>query len=298
MSLPIPAPRASGYTTTTKVPLYWAMYGPEGAPRLLVLHGGPGAHHDYLLPQMLELADSYELLFYDQRGGGRSRTDDRTPITFRTQVDDLRRIVSEFQLQPLSIIGYSWGAVLALLYALDATHDRTMEYPRRLFLISPGPMSRKYREKFEAEMRRRQQGQSILELREELAASGLRERDPEAYRQRQFELGVAGYFADPRRAHDLTPFRVTGRVQESVWASLGNFDLIGDLHRVRTPTVMVAGREDPIPLESSQRAAEELGAKLVVLEGSGHVPYVERPDPLWETARAFLAKTDALIATP
>ncbi|MGH7720804.1 MAG: alpha/beta fold hydrolase, partial [Gemmatimonadaceae bacterium] len=113
----LPAPRASGLTTTTSVPLYWAAYGAEGAPRLLVLHGGPGAHHDYLLPQMLELGDEYELLFYDQRGGGRSRTSDPAPITWRTHVDDLARLVRELELFPLSLIGYSWGGLLALLYA-------------------------------------------------------------------------------------------------------------------------------------------------------------------------------------
>ena len=69
---PIPAPRASGFTTTTDLPLYWCAYGPEGAPRLLVLHGGPGASHEYLLPQLLDLADSYELVFYDQRGDRKS----------------------------------------------------------------------------------------------------------------------------------------------------------------------------------------------------------------------------------
>ena len=42
-----------------------------------MLHGGPGAHHDYMLPQMLELAHDYELVFYDQRGGGRSKDDGR-----------------------------------------------------------------------------------------------------------------------------------------------------------------------------------------------------------------------------
>ena len=47
---PIPPPRASGYTATTNVPLYWCAYGEPGAPRVLVLHGGPGASHDYLLP--------------------------------------------------------------------------------------------------------------------------------------------------------------------------------------------------------------------------------------------------------
>src|ERR671923_1733576 len=106
---PIPPPRTSGFTKTTPVPLYWAAYGPEGAPRLLVLHGGPGAHHDYLLPQMLALAASHRLVFYDQRGGGRSKTDDRAPIAWRTHVEDARRIARELALDPLDIVGYSWG---------------------------------------------------------------------------------------------------------------------------------------------------------------------------------------------
>ena len=51
-----PAPRAEGTTKHTPVPLYWCEYGDPAAPPVLVLHGGPGASHDYLLPQMLELA--------------------------------------------------------------------------------------------------------------------------------------------------------------------------------------------------------------------------------------------------
>jgi proline iminopeptidase len=69
---PIPPPREDGFTTTTGIPLYWCAYGPASAPRAIVLHGGPGAHHDYLLPQMLELANDRDLVFYDQRGGGQS----------------------------------------------------------------------------------------------------------------------------------------------------------------------------------------------------------------------------------
>ena len=65
---PIPAPRESGFTTTTPVPLYWCAYGPAGARRLLVLHGGPGADHQYLLPQMLALANDYELVFIESLG--------------------------------------------------------------------------------------------------------------------------------------------------------------------------------------------------------------------------------------
>src|SRR5688572_16245709 len=117
---PIPAPTAYGTTTTTQVPLYWCTYGPAGAPRVLVLHGGPGAHHDYLLPQMLEVtrvADGRDLLFYDQRGGGRSKTKHRDEITSRTQVADLAALIREFRLEAAPIVGYSWGALLAMLFA-------------------------------------------------------------------------------------------------------------------------------------------------------------------------------------
>ena len=125
-------------------------------------------------------------------------------------------------------------------------------------------------------------------MREELAASGLRERDPEAHRQRAFELGVAGYFADPSNAKDLTPFRVMGRVQQSVWESLGDFDLIRDLKGIKTPSIVVSGRDDPIPLASSSEAASVLGTKLVVLDECGHVPYVEQPGRLFAALDPFL----------
>ena len=295
MPLPIPEPRASGYTTSTAVPLYWARYGPEGAPRILLLHGGPGAHHDYMLPQMLELADEYELIFYDQRGGGRSRTDDPAPITWRTQVNDLARVIVEFDLDPLTILGYSWGGLLAMLYALDAVHNPALAHPRRMMLLSPAPISRELREQFEAEMSARQRSPVIQELRAELAASGLRERDPDAYRQRAFELSVAGYFADPRRATDLTPFRVMGKVQQSIWESLAFFDLASDLETVRCPGIIVHGRQDPIPIESSRTASRQLGVKLVELDDCGHVPYVEQPEKLFAALRGFLSETDPLV---
>src|SRR6185437_1053432 len=291
----IPAPRESGFTTLTDVPLYWATYGTPGAPRLLVLHGGPGAHHDYLLPQMLALAGEYELVFYDQRGGGRSKTDDRAPITWETHVGDLELVVAELELQPLSLVGYSWGGLLAMLYAIEAAAHRVSPMPSRLVLIDPAPVTRAYREGFEREFARRQASGDVARLREELAASDLRTRDPEAYRQRAFELSVAGYFADPAASHDLTPFRVTVRVQQSVWDSLDSYNLLkpGALDTVRVPTLVVHGRQDPIPLASSQAAASALGARLVPIDGAGHVPYVEQPAALFAAIREFLRSTAA-----
>jgi proline iminopeptidase len=301
--LDIPPPRASGFTTTTPVPLYWCAYGTPGARRLLVLHGGPGADHRYLLPQMLELARDYELVFYDQRGGGQSRTDDPTPITWETHAADLAAVVAELSLDPLEVVGYSWGGLLAMLYAVSAARgsvpgsrfpvpavDSQFPIPHSLALIDPAPITRPHREQFEAEFARRQQGPAIQGMRAELAASGLRERDPDAYRQRSFELSVAGYFAEPARARDLTPFRVVGRVQQSVWASLGDFDLRSGLASVRVPALVVHGRQDPIPLASSEAAAQALGARLVVLDDCGHVPYVEQGPSLFDALREFLTE--------
>jgi proline iminopeptidase len=255
-----------------------------------VLHGGPGAHHDYLLPQMLRLADHHELLLYDQRGGGRSKTDSRVPVTWRTQVDDLDCVIGEFALDPLTLVGYSWGGLLAMLFAIESASGRAKHRVERLVLIDPAPVNRALRRHFEAEFNRRQESSEIVALREQLAASGLRERDVEAYRHRAFELSVAGYFYDPHAAVDLTPFRVVGRVQQSVWDSLGDFDLLapGQLDSVSVPTLIVHGREDPIPLASSKAAADALRAELVVLDRCGHVPYVEQPDALFAAIDGFL----------
>jgi proline iminopeptidase len=295
----IPPPDASGFTTTTAVPLYWARYGPlalsRSRPPALVLHGGPGAEHDYLLPQMLGIAaPDRALFFYDQRGGGRSKTDDRTPITWKTQVDDLALVARELSLDSgdgLTIVGYSWGALLGILYAIEAAAGRVQPPVARIVLIDPAPVTRAFRERFEKEFAARQAGPVVRQLREELNASGLKESDPEAYRQRSFELSVAGYFADPRRAHDLTPFRVVGRVQQSIWDSLGDFDLTqpGMLDSIRVPALIVHGRQDPIPLESSEAAARSVGCPLVVLDNCGHVPYVEQPRQLFESINSFLA---------
>jgi len=281
----IPAPRESGYTQTTAVPLYWARYGAAGAPQLLVLHGGPGAHHDYLLPQMLELARDHELVFYDQRGGGKSKSDQAAPITWRTHVDDLALTARELISGPLTLAGYSWGGLLSMLYATS----RISPFVSRMVLIAPASVTREHRKVFETEFARRQESDWVKSERAALVASGLRERDPDAYRQRGFELSVAGYFAHMENAHDLTPFRVTSRVQQSVWESLGDFDVRPGLRTLSIPSVVLQGRQDPIPLASGEEIAGALRARLVVLEDCGHVPYVERPAELFSAIRSFLS---------
>jgi proline iminopeptidase len=289
----IPPPRTSGFTETTTSPLYWCAYGPAQAQRLLVLHGGPGAHHDYLLPQLLHLAKRYNVIFYDQRGGGKSKHDDREHITWKTHVMDLHAIIREFGIGSPSIVAYSFGGLLALLYAIESRKHDSMRSPSRLALLDCAPLRMDWRREFEKEFTRRQDGMEIRRLREELASSDLCEKDPAEYRQRTFELAVAPYFADPSRARNLTPFRVTGRVQTSVWDSLGSgYDILRDLTPMGFPAMFIHGRDDPIPVASSTDGARAMDAELVLLDDCGHVPYVEQPGQLFAALDRFLASTD------
>ncbi len=293
MPQPIPEPQSSGFTKSTTAPLYWCAYGPPSAEKVLVMHGGPGAHLDYLLPQMLHLSKRYNLIFYDQRGGGKSRSDEREEVTWKTHVMDMHAVIRELEIPGPSIVGYSFGGMLSLLYSIEAAKDNSMKSPSRLALIDPAPLSMQYRKEFEAEFARRQSGLEIRKMREDLAASGLRESDPAAYRQRAFELAVAPYFADPAKAHDLTPFRVIGRIQQSTWDSLGpDYNLIPDLRPMGFPVIFIHGRDDPIPAASSIEGARAMSAEVVLLDDCGHVPYVEQPGPLFAALDRFFAATD------
>lgn len=252
-------------------------------PPTVVLHGGPGAHHDYLLPNFDALARGRELVYYDQRGGGRSPVPRETPVGWQEQVADLEALRQQWGLEQLTLAGYSWGGLLALLYAI--------EFPNRvdrLALVSPAPAWREARVEFERRFAQRNLAPELQGQRSTLRESGLRERDPAAYAQRLFELSVAPYFFDPARAHDLTPFRVTGRTQQEVWASLGDYDLRPALSRLALPSIVLHGEADPIPLDTANTVARLVGAEFHPLPRCGHVPYVEAFDEFVRLVNGFL----------
>src|SRR3989442_11179197 len=103
-------------------------------PPVVVLHGGPGAHHDYLLPQYDLLARGRTLLYYDQRGGGRSPVGRDPPVGWREHVADLEALRRHWSIDRLTLLGYSWGGLLAVLYWLE--HPERVD---RLAPVSPAP---------------------------------------------------------------------------------------------------------------------------------------------------------------
>lgn len=255
-------------------------------PPVVVLHGGPGASFDYLLPGFDALATGRALIYYDQRGGGRSPIPREQMVTWQDHVADLDALRERWGESRLAILGYSWGGLLAQLYATE--HPDRVE---RLGLVCAAPSWRAARDDFERRFAKRNLAPEVQSERQRLRESDLRVRDPAAFQRRMFELSVVAYFHDPEKARDLTAFRVVGRVQQETWNSLGDYDLRPSLEKLRgIPALVVHGTDDPIPLYASEETARRLGASLTVIERSGHCPHVERPDEFVRVLDNFLPR--------
>ena len=127
-------------------PLFCRELG-DGHP-IVVLHGGPDFDHCYFLPELDRLADSFHLVYYDQRGRGRSTAGVRPEdVTLRSELEDLDRVRSRFGLESVAVLGHSWGGVMAMEYAI-----RRPDRVSQLLLLNTGPASagdwRRLRESF------------------------------------------------------------------------------------------------------------------------------------------------------
>jgi proline iminopeptidase len=245
----------------------------DGPDVAVMLHGGPGASHDYLRPGLDAVAQSGKrrLFYYDQRGSGQSPA---PPASWQEHVADLDAVRVHLGGAPMTIVGYSWGALLAMLYALE--HRQQVA---RLVLVSPAPAAA--RERAEAKER-------LVAMSKRPSVEALRARLDPKDRRHRFALAVAGYFANPELAVDLTPFVVKQSAEDAVWRSLGDYDLRPRLGALGVPALVAHGDEDPIPLATARATAAALGAEFVAIPRCGHVPYVEAPDALFSALRRFL----------
>ncbi len=106
-----------GFVDANGLLLYYKAIG-QGAP-LVILHGGPGASHEYFLPYLLPLARTNRVIFLDERGSGRSqKLEDPAGYTVENMVEDVEAIRKALNLGKINLLGHSYGGVLAQAYAL------------------------------------------------------------------------------------------------------------------------------------------------------------------------------------
>ena len=291
--------------TETRIPvgaasLYGRVVG-EGKP-VIVLHGGPDFDHRYLLPDLDRLKEVVRLVYYDQRGRGKSselvKAED---VSLASDLDDLDKVREHFRLESTVLLGHSWGTVLALEYAL--------RHPTRvsgLILMNPAPASgadlatfrKAYVTQLGADMdRQREIATSPPYLTGDPAAVVARYRihfkhalgRPGDYERLMSSMKSA--FEAQEAAGIVKARAVEDRLMLDTWQSPG-YDLLPKLRSLRIPTVIIAGELDFIPVEISEHIATAIpGATLVTLRGCGHFTFMECPDMVRIAVERFIRST-------
>src|SRR6185369_10276894 len=101
-------PMQEGFVDANGVLIYYAALG-KGDP-LMIVHGGPGASHDYFLPWLLPLARHNRVVFIDERGSGKSeKIEDVKGYTVENMVEDVEAVRRALNLGKINLLGHSYG---------------------------------------------------------------------------------------------------------------------------------------------------------------------------------------------
>jgi L-proline amide hydrolase len=274
--------------------------GEADAPApLVVLHGGPGATHNYLVA-LADLADGRAVVHYDQLGNGRStHYPDRGADlwTVKLFVRELQNLVDVLGIRHRHhVLGQSWGGFLAQEYAL--THppglralvlaDTAASFPdfvaecNRLRALLPPEVE---------ETLRRHEDAGTTDDPEYVAACDV------FYRRHVCRLDpwpdeVTEAFAwierDPTVYHTMngpSEFHVIGSIRD--WQAK---DRLGEID---VPTLLVSGRHDEAAPGLQERLREGIaGSEWICFEDSSHMPHVEERERYMRVVGEFLARHD------
>ncbi len=308
---PAPQPAAShvypiqeGLVDAHGVLIYYKTVG-RGAP-LVIVHGGPGASHDYFLPYLLPLARQNRLIFIDERGSGRSeKLDNPAGYTVENMVEDVEAVRRELGLGTISLLGHSYGGVLAQAYAFKYQANLS-----HLLLCSTFHSTRALNDVFvrmKANMSADLRGRIDVMEKAGLFGHG---KDYEKNRYTDDYMKAAwgeGYFPYPYQRHPDPNYNPTDTGNTSwdlyreMWGSHGEFIIDGNLTSVEyadrlpaihVPTLITAGDHDESDPSIARTMHDRIpGSKLVIFPQSGHMTFVDQPDLFIETVNDFLHPT-------
>ena len=276
------------------VNIWYTVKGHGSKPPIIVIHGGPGMDSNSLAADFTPLEKKHRLVYYDQRGGGRSSLPDDTKLlTIDHHVDDLEALRKHLGIDKVVLIGHSFGPAIAANYA--------MKYPEhidRMIFIGPVPPRKgKFFEEFGATMKTRlteEQMKRSQELQKMYAGPDV-------------VTACREYWAintPPRLAKSISPSVVkadfctaspeairygSSKTNPTTFRSLGDWDWTAGLKKVTAPVLIIHGEEDAIPMAMvSEYTTAFPHATLIKVPGAAHFPYDERPEIVFPAIERFL----------
>ena len=257
-------------------------------PTLLLLHGGPGSDHSIYRPAYSALADVAQIIYLDHRGNGRSEDGPRESWNLAQWGDDVRAFCDVLGVVKPIVLGASFGGMVALAYA-----TRHPGHPLKLILISTEAAGGTHRER-RVELFERFGGPQVgaLARRRFLNVQGHPDlASLEAWRSQAMPL----YTRTQRHPHVAQ--RAIGRPEVQHWftrpgGESQTFNMFPDLGRIRCPTLVLGGEDDPMhPIESQADIAAALPSRLVRFErfsNCGHAVIPDAPEQAMAVIRKFI----------
>jgi proline iminopeptidase len=256
---------------------------------VLVVHGGPGLGHRYMRGVDF-LADEYRVIFYDQRGSGRTELGDPDNVTFAGALADLEAVRRGLGIERVNLIGHSFGGLISLLYAAG-NPDRTGSLV--LYATAP-PFVQELGDRFRARMGERRTPEDNAELERLEQSEEFERRDPRTL-ERYFLNEYLPFFDDRGSVSDVdmgfTEITAANVLEawERMFRDLENHDPLGSLSKITCPTLVIHCGNDAVPEEFSRLLADEIpGADYAFLPDTSHFAHVEKPELLESTIKRFL----------
>jgi proline iminopeptidase len=280
----------TGTISVNGIDVYYRAMG-SGIPTF-VLHGGPGDNLDMML-QLGALSDQYRMIFYDQRAAGRSTGDaDTASHTVEMFVEDLEQLRLKLgDGEKINIIGGSWGAMLAMQYAMKYS-----ENINAMALLSSIGITADFMPIYQAKVASNRTTEDSLKLEQILVTEGFAKRLPDTMVD-FWRTYFRAYFYSPDLAdniklwmRDTTYQQVPGR-----YARLGKFlnsyDITDNLKNITCPTLILYGDYDATPIEWVTPIHEGIaGSQMEVIENAGHLLWVEAPDQVIRFVRNYFGE--------
>jgi proline iminopeptidase len=296
-------PIQDGFVDSHGALIYYQSVG-RGAP-LMIVHGGPGASHDYFLPYLLPLMRTSRLVFIDERGSGKSsKIENPRQYTVANMVEDIEAVRQALDLGKISLLGHSFGGVLVQAYAFK--YQKNLSHLILGSTFSSTEELNQVLAKMKAEMNPKERDRVYT-----LEAAGLfgkgeiweHGRYPEQYARLAWGKGYFPYLYQNRPDPNYDPLNEnTGTawdVYREMWGSSGEFvvdgnlkevEYIGQLSQIKVPTLIIVGDHDECDPKMSQEMHEKIaGSQLVILPNSGHMTFVDQPEQFLRAVRDFVA---------